>query len=140
MSFLLNTFSSFFPTIPHHSNPSPLSPSFFPFLLSPFFISFPSPPFPYVSFSFFPSSFLANLSISATFLVAPLPRYFVFLSPANETQYFGTPCSRGLGGHSLFAGDEGQTLLEFAKRCLVCLWVRYLVHNLYIFGVADEKI
>ena len=44
-------------------------------------------------------------------------------------------------GDSLFVGDEGgQTLFRFAKRCLVYLWVPYLVHNWHIFGVADEKV
>ena len=28
----------------------------------------------------------------------------------------------------------------FVKRCLVYLWVRYLVHNWYVLGVADEKL
>ena len=42
--------------------------------------------------------------------------------------------------HFLFAGNGGQALFGFAKRQLVYLWERYLVHNWYIFGVADEKI
>ena len=49
------------------------------FIFLPSFLSLLPPSF--CLFSFFPSSFLGNLSISATFLVAPLPRYFVFSSP-----------------------------------------------------------
>ena len=47
-----------------------------------------------------------------------------------------------LRGDSLLVSDGGggQTFFGFVKRCLVYLWVRYLVHNRYIFGVADEKI
>ena len=33
----------------------------------------------------------------------------------------------------------GTDFFGFVKRCLVYLWVRHLVHNRYIFGVADEK-
>ena len=58
-----------------------LSLTFFP--LPPFF-SCSFFPYPSVSFPFFSSSFLKSLSISATLLVAPLPLYFVFLSPANH--------------------------------------------------------
>ena len=37
------------------------------------------------------------------------------------------------GGDSLLVSDGGgQTLLGFAKCCLVYLWVWYLVHNQYI--------
>ena len=46
------------------------------------------------------------------------------------------------GGDSLLVRiilRGGQTFFGFVKRCLVYLWVRYLVHNRYIFGVADEK-
>ena len=43
--------------------------------------------------------------------------------------------------HSLLVGDWGsQTLFGFAKRRVVYLWVRYAVHNRYIFGVPEEKI
>ena len=43
------------------------------------------------------------------------------------------------GGDSLSDG-RGSDIFGFVKLCLVYLWVRYLVHNQYIFGVADEKI
>ena len=62
--------------------PFPFLSFFLPVLFFSSFISLPSFPFPFVCFSCIPSSFLANLSISATFLVAPLPRYLVLLSPA----------------------------------------------------------
>ena len=35
---------------------------------------------------------------------------------------------------------EDQTYFGSVKRCLVHLWVRYLVHNQYKFGATDEKI
>ena len=52
---------------------------FFSFL--PSCLSLLSPSF----HSFFPSSFLGQLSISASILVAPLPRYFVFFLILNQT-------------------------------------------------------
>ena len=54
---------------------TPLFP--FPFLYCPSFIYFPS-------LVPFPSSFMGNLRISATFLVAPLLRYLGFWSPAGN--------------------------------------------------------
>ena len=42
------------------------------------------------------------------------------------------------GGPLLVTG--GQPFFGFVKRCLVYLWVRYMVHNQYIFGVTNEKI
>ena len=87
-SFSFPSFSFAPPSFSFSSFPS--SPCFFLFLpffsllfLVPFFF-FPSLSFPFSSFPSFllsPSSFLGNWSISVTSLVAPLPRYFVFLSP-----------------------------------------------------------
>ena len=34
---------------------------------------------------------------------------------------------------------RGSDAVGFAKCCLEYLWVCYLMHNRYIFGVADEK-
>ena len=49
--------------------------------------------------------------------------------------------SVGPRGDSLLVSDRGgQTFFGFVKRCLVYLWVLYLVHNRCIVGVADEKI
>ena len=42
-------------------------------------------------------------------------------------------------GDSLLVSDGGSDVFGFVKRCLVYLWVRHLVHNQYIFRVADEK-
>ena len=37
-------------------------------------------------------------------------------------------------------GEGGvRHFFGFVKRCLAYLWVRHLVHNRYISGVADEK-
>ena len=68
------TFSSSFPI--HH--PLPFPSSFFPFLCTPSFISFSSFPFPCVYYLVFRPSFLAKFSISASFLVAPLPLFYDF--------------------------------------------------------------
>ena len=45
-------------------------------------------------------------------------------------------------GDSLLVSDEGegQTFFGFVKHLLICLWVRYMVHNQYMFEVADEEI
>ena len=72
ISFYMHTFF-FLPDIPLHSVPLPFS----PFFHLPPFLSFPSFLLLSISFSFLPSSFLGNLSISAIFL---LPCYFVFLA------------------------------------------------------------
>ena len=43
------------------------------------------------------------------------------------------------GGHSLLVGDGVQTPFGFAKRCLIYLWVRYLVHNRDTWGLLIRK-
>ena len=51
------------------------------------------------------------------------------------------PVCLKLRGDSLLVSDGGGSdIFRFVQRCLVCLWVRYLVRDQYIFGVADEKI
>ena len=68
---------------------NPILSFYLPLLLSSPFLSFPFLPLflSFLSFALrsfiFLSSFLGNLSISATFLVARLPRHFVFLSPVS---------------------------------------------------------
>ena len=56
----------------------------FPFLSFPFLPPFPSFPLLSVSLFLFPSSFLENLSISASFQVVPLPGWLVFFSPGHN--------------------------------------------------------
>ena len=77
------TIPSSFPFIPPHSIPLPFSPPFIPFLFFPSFLSFLVPLLSFL-FPIFPSSSKGILSISANFLVAPIPPYFVSLSPARQ--------------------------------------------------------
>ena len=78
MSFLLTYFFFFLNILPS------LLLSFPPFVL---FLHSLFLPFLTFLFPFPPSSFLANLSISAIFLVVPLPRYVVVWSPAKLADF-----------------------------------------------------